>query len=44
LPAEHRLFARLHCGTGTRINEAMQLRVKDIDLSHTSANDGAVAR
>ena len=34
LQGEHRLFARLLYGTGMRINEALQLRVKDIDFSH----------
>ena len=31
---EHRLLAQLLYGTGMRINEAMQLRVKDIDFHH----------
>jgi integron integrase len=34
LQGEHRLFARLLYGTGMRINEALQLRVKDIDFPH----------
>jgi integrase len=34
LQGEHRLFARLLYGTGMRVNEALQLRVKDIDYSH----------
>jgi len=34
LQGEHRLFARLLYGTGMRINEALQLRVKDIDYGH----------
>jgi integrase len=33
LQGEHRLFARLLYGTGMRINEALQLRVKDIDFA-----------
>lgn len=31
---EHRLLARLLYGTGMRIAEALQLRVKDVDFSH----------
>ncbi len=31
--AEHRLLARLLYGTGLRITEALQLRVKDVDFS-----------
>ena len=34
LQGEQRLFARLLYGTGMRINEALQLRVKDIDFAH----------
>lgn len=34
LQGEHRLFARLLYGTGMRITEALQLRVKDIDFAH----------
>ncbi|MFN0161273.1 MAG: integron integrase [Burkholderiales bacterium] len=33
LQGEHRLFARLLYGTGMRITEALQLRVKDIDFA-----------
>lgn len=32
LDGEHRLFAKLLYGTGMRINEGLQLRVKDIDF------------
>ena len=32
--SEHALLARLLYGTGMRINEALQLRVKDVDFSH----------
>jgi integrase len=32
LEGEHRLFAQLLYGTGMRINEGLQLRVKDIDF------------
>jgi len=32
LDSEHRLFAQLLYGTGMRINEGLQLRVKDIDF------------
>jgi integron integrase len=31
---EHRLLARLLYGTGMRISEALQLRVKDVDFAH----------
>jgi integron integrase len=31
---EHRLFASLLYGTGLRITEALQLRVKDLDFNH----------
>ena len=34
LEGEHRLFARLLYGTGMRISEGMQLRVKDLDFEH----------
>jgi integron integrase len=34
LEGEHRLFARLLYGTGMRITEALQLRVKDVDFEH----------
>lgn len=34
LDGEHRLFAQLHYGTGMRISEGLQLRVKDIDFAH----------
>ena len=34
LTGEHGLLARLLYGTGVRINEALQLRVKDIDFAH----------
>lgn len=34
LEGEHRLFAQLLYGTGLRIAEALQLRVKDIDFAH----------
>jgi integron integrase len=33
LAAEHRLFAHLLYGTGMRITEGLQLRVKDVDFS-----------
>jgi len=32
LKGEHRLFAQLLYGTGMRINEGLQLRVKDVDF------------
>ena len=32
LDGEHRLFAQLLYGTGMRINEGLQLRVKDVDF------------
>ena len=32
IPAEHRLLAQLLYGTGLRISEALQLRVKDLDF------------
>lgn len=32
LDGEHRLFAQLLYGTGVRINESLQLRVKDMDF------------
>ena len=32
LDGEHRLFAQLLYGTGMRINEGLQLRVKDMDF------------
>lgn len=34
MQGEHRLFAQLLYGTGMRITEALQLRVKDIELDH----------
>ena len=34
LDGEHRLFAQLLYGTGMRITEGLQLRVKDIDFEH----------
>jgi integron integrase len=34
LSREHGLLARLHYGTGMRVNEALQLRVKDVDFAH----------
>jgi len=34
LTGEHRLFAQLLYGTGMRINEGLQLRVKDLDFDH----------
>ena len=34
LEAEHRLLARLLYGTGMRISEGLQLRVKDVDFTH----------
>ena len=33
LEGEHRLFAQLY-GTGMRISEGLQLRVKDLDFDH----------
>jgi integron integrase len=33
LTGEHRLFAQVLYGTGMRINEGLQLRVKDVDFS-----------
>ena len=32
LEGEHRLFAQLLYGTGMRISEGLQLRVKDLDF------------
>jgi integron integrase len=34
LQGEHRLFAQLLYGTGMRLSEALQLRVKDLDFEH----------
>ena len=34
LEGEHRLFAQLLYGTGMRIGEGLQLRVKDLDFDH----------
>ena len=34
LEGEHRLFAQLQYGTGMRISEGLQLRVKDLDFDH----------
>jgi integron integrase len=34
LTGEHGLLARLLYGTGMRINEALQLRIKDVDFAH----------
>ena len=34
LEGEHRLFAQLLYGTGMRIAEGLQLRVKDLDFDH----------
>ena len=34
LQGEHRLLAQLLYGTGMRIHEALQLRVKDVDFEH----------
>lgn len=34
LEGEHRLFAQLLYGTGMRLSEALQLRVKDLDFEH----------
>jgi integrase len=34
LEGEHRLFARLLYGTGMRLSEGLQLRVKDVDFDH----------
>jgi len=36
LEGEHRLFAQLLYGTGMRINEGLQLRVKDIDFGRST--------
>lgn len=36
LDGEHRLFAQLLYGTGMRINEGLQLRVKDIDFARST--------
>jgi integrase len=36
LEGEHRLFAQLLYGTGMRINEGRQLRVKDIDFGRST--------
>lgn len=34
LTGEHRLFAQLLYGTGMRLSEGLQLRVKDLDFAH----------
>ena len=34
LEGEHRLFAQLLYGTGMRISEGLQLRVRDLDFDH----------
>ena len=34
LDGEHRLFAQLLYGTGMRLSEGLQLRVKDVDFEH----------
>jgi integrase len=34
MTAEHQLFAQLLYGTGLRLTEGLQLRVKDLDFSH----------
>ena len=34
LSGEHRLFAKLLYGTGMRLSEGLQLRVKDLDFAH----------
>ncbi|HJV71274.1 integron integrase [Ideonella sp.] len=34
LVGEHRLFAKLLYGTGMRLSEGLQLRVKDVDFAH----------
>jgi integron integrase len=34
MDGEHRLFARLLYGTGMRLSEGLQLRVKDVDFDH----------
>ena len=36
LEGEHRLFAQLLHGTGMRISEGLQLRVKDLDFDHAT--------
>jgi integron integrase len=36
LEGEHRLFAQLLYGTGMRINEGLQLRVKDVDFARNT--------
>lgn len=36
LEGEHRLFAQLLYGTGMRINEGLQLRVKDVDFGRNA--------
>ena len=36
LDSEHRLFAQLLYGTGMRINEGLQLRVKDVDFGRST--------
>lgn len=44
LEGEHRLFAQLLYGTGMRISEGLQLRVKDLDFDHGGADFGIVCR
>jgi integrase len=34
MDGEHRLFAQLLYGTGLRLTEGLQLRVKDLDFDH----------
>nr|QZL14090.1 integron integrase [uncultured bacterium] len=36
LDGEHLLFAQLLYGTGLRLNEGLQLRVKDVDFAHNA--------
>jgi site-specific recombinase XerD len=34
MTGEHQLFAQLLYGTGSRLTEGLQLRVKDLDFAH----------
>jgi integron integrase len=36
LDGEHRLFAQLLYGTGLRLTEGLQLRIKDVDFAHNA--------
>ncbi|MDP1412181.1 tyrosine-type recombinase/integrase, partial [Klebsiella pneumoniae] len=46
LEGEHRLFDQLMYGTGMRISEGLQLRVKDLDYDHATiiVREGKVSK